>query len=97
MWTMGDNSGWWMFSGWLWMIVFWALVIWAITKFVSRDDSGRQRDGVFEAEPLKILERRYANGELSDEQFEEMRTRLLERSGRRPGQRPASDPGSPAS
>jgi putative membrane protein len=75
MWHMGDGWGWWMATGWLWMIVFWGLIIWAIAKIAS--GGARSHSGTTsEATPLEILERRYARGEITDEQFEAMRRRL---------------------
>lgn len=77
MWHMGDGWGWWMVVGTVWMVAFWALLIWGISVLVNRG-----RDGVASAPPahepsaLEILERRYARGEISTEEFEEMRRRL---------------------
>jgi putative membrane protein len=73
MWQMHDGWGWWMASGWLWMIVFWALIIWGIARLARGDD---RRTSTREQTPLEVLERRYASGELTDEQFESMRRRL---------------------
>ena len=70
MWHMHDGWGW-------WMAVFWGLIIWAVYAVVTRlerkpsDQPPRDEDT-----PLAILERRYARGELTAEQFEEMRGRL---------------------
>jgi putative membrane protein len=78
MWHMEDGWGWWMVMGWLWMIAFWGLIIWAILTLVSRF-GGRDRSvpsQAAEASAVEILERRYARGELSHEEFEEMRRRL---------------------
>ena len=81
MWHMGDGWGWWMAFGWLWMVVFWGLIIWAVYALVSRPG---QRDTSQPAAPreataLEILEQRYARGELSHDEFEAMRDRLLQR------------------
>jgi putative membrane protein len=75
MWHMGDGWGWWMVMGWIWMVVFWGLIIWGVFALASRLGRG---ESAAEREPsaLEILERRYARGELSHEEFEEMRRRL---------------------
>ena len=76
MWFTGAGWGWWMMFGWLWMIVLWGLIIWAVYMLVSRLNSstpGRTDSG---PTALEILERRYASGELTHEQFGEMRQRL---------------------
>ncbi|MGD9889736.1 MAG: SHOCT domain-containing protein [Dehalococcoidia bacterium] len=78
MWHMGDGWGWWMVMGWLWMIAFWGLIIWAILNFASRFGA-RERavpSQAAEASAVEILKRRYARGELNDEEFEEMRRRI---------------------
>jgi putative membrane protein len=67
----GFGNGWW-WMGWLMMLVFWALVvvgIVALIRFATR--SAARRDGV--ETPLEILRRRYAGGELTKEQFEQMK------------------------
>ncbi len=75
MWHMGDGWGWWMVMGWVWMVVFWGLIIWGIYALVTRLDRGERAPGR-EPAALEILERRYARGELSHDEFEEMRQRL---------------------
>jgi len=82
MWQMHDGWGWWMVFGWLWMVVFWGLIIWAVyavlTRLERKPPTPTPRD---EDTPLAIVERRYAHGELTTEQFEEMRRRLTGGSG----------------
>jgi uncharacterized membrane protein len=79
---MHDGWGWWMVFGWLWMVVCWGLIIWAVYAVVTRLERGREPPGRDEAEDaLAILERPYARGELTTEQFEEMRSRLGRRGG----------------
>jgi putative membrane protein len=76
MWHMGDGWGWWMSFGWIWMIGFWAVVIWAVYT-LSKRWSGDQHHAATDAGTAQeILERRYARGELSDEQYEAMRHRV---------------------
>jgi putative membrane protein len=86
MWHMHDGWGWWMVVGWVWMVVFWGLIVWAVYAVVTRlertppDQTARHADT-----PLTILERRYARGELTTEQFEAMRS-LLTTGGGPPAQ-----------
>ncbi len=79
MWHTGDGWGWWMSFGWIWMIVFWGLIIWAVARIVGGDRNrpGQPR-GQGGAAPTarEILDRRYAAGELTDEQFAAMRRQL---------------------
>jgi len=69
--------GWgWMIGGWIMMLVFWGLVIAGIVVLVRalthRNVFGQP--GTDNA--LEILRRRYAAGEITREQFEEMKRTL---------------------
>jgi putative membrane protein len=70
-------GGWgWMLGGWIMMLVFWGLVIAGIIVLVrvltNRNVSGQASlDNA-----LEILRRRYAAGEITKEQFEEMKRTL---------------------
>lgn len=87
MWHMGEGWGWWMVFGWVWMAVFWALVIWVVYALVQRVGAGDEKRRSAEPDAPEILERRYARGELTAQEFEEMRQRLT--SPRPPLQRSA--------
>jgi putative membrane protein len=74
----GWYFGGWMMAAWaLVFIIFWAavitLIIWAIRKFSNRDSgmtsSVRQT-------PLEIARERYAKGEITKEQFEQLKRDL---------------------
>jgi putative membrane protein len=79
MWHMGDGWGWWMIFGSLMMVGFWIAVIWAVSAVV-RGSSAPGRDKASPSDPtaLEILARRYASGEISDEEFEMKRRKLLQ-------------------
>lgn len=78
MWHMGDGWGWWMTLGGLWMVAFWGLVIWAVYTVVTRLGGREPAPPSQAAEPsaIEILDRRYARGELGNEEYEAMRRRL---------------------
>ena len=66
----------WMVGGWIMMLLFWAVIIAGIVVLVralSRPSVSAQ-PGPDSA--LEILRRRYAAGEISKEQFEEMKHTL---------------------
>ena len=76
---MGRGGGWtWGFGMWLGgvaMLVLWgALIVGAI--LVVRLLTGGVRGGDVQASPLDILKRRYASGEITREQYEQMRKDL---------------------
>ncbi len=75
MWPYGGGWGWgWMIGGWVMMVVFWGLVIFGIVALVRYLGSGQAPAGPARAEtPLDILRRRYAAGELTKEQFDQMK------------------------
>jgi len=74
MWHFAEGMGWWMaFSG-VWMIIFWgaviALSVWGIKKLTERNDSTPKYNH------LDIAKERYAKGDLSREEFEQLRKDL---------------------
>lgn len=74
MWYMHEDMGWWMFFGWLWFLLFWggiiALVIWIVRKITGHVGSERFNSN------LDITEQRYARGEISREEFEQIKRDL---------------------
>lgn len=77
MWHMGDGWGWWMVFGTVFMIAFWLIVVWAIGTLAQRPPhEAPPPTRTEEPTALQILERRYASGELTDDEFEQKRQRL---------------------
>lgn len=73
MWGEQEGMGWWMLFGSVWFVVFWGLVIWAIVSLVNRPE----RSGPAGAESaLDVASKRYASGEISREQFDQIRRDL---------------------
>ena len=74
MWYMHEGMGWWMVFGGVWMILFWggliALVVWGVSRLSRRSDSRPERDS------LAIAKERYARGELSKKEFEQLKKDL---------------------
>lgn len=74
MWDWSSGMGWWMGFGIIWMILFWgaviALIVWVVKKFTGSSDSNRKND------PLDIARERYARGEISKEEFDQIRNNL---------------------
>jgi putative membrane protein len=68
----GWDAGWWWLLMPIGMIVFWggiiALVVWGVRQF---SDGRRDRDGA-----IDIARARYARGEISKEEFEQLRRDL---------------------
>ncbi|GAB4336936.1 MAG: SHOCT domain-containing protein [Dehalococcoidia bacterium] len=77
MWHMADGWGWWFVFGWLWMLAFWGLIVWAVVYLVSRL-GGRSDEARAQGDALAVLKMRYARGELSDDEYEEKRRRLVD-------------------
>ncbi len=74
MWHYADGMGWWMILGGAWMFIFWgglvALIIWGIIKLSGRNSSASKRDS------LDVAKERYAKGEISREEFEQLKKDL---------------------
>jgi len=74
MWYMHEGMGWWMVFGGVWMVIFWggliALTVWGITKLNRRNGSPPRHD------PLDIARERYARGEISKKEFEQLKKDL---------------------
>ena len=74
MWYMHEGMGWWMFFGGVWMIFFWggliALIVWGITKLTGRGNSAQNYG------PLDTARERYARGEISRKEFEQLKKDL---------------------
>jgi len=74
MWDILSGMGWWMGFGWLWLLLFWgvfiALIVWGIKKLTERGDSSQRRN------PLDVVKERYAKGEISREEFDQLKKDL---------------------
>ena len=74
MWYLHDGAGWWMFFGVLWMVVFWggliALVIWGVNRW-TRSGGGHEKHNA-----LDIARERYARGEITREEFGQIKKDL---------------------
>ena len=73
MWHSGDGMGWWMLFGSVWVVFFWAAIIWVFVRLFSGGESRSEKPP---ESPLDIARRRYASGDISKEQFEQLRRDL---------------------
>lgn len=60
--------------GFLFMILFWGVVIWLVYALVKAAQSNTQGKG---EDAMEILKKRYATGEISKKEYEEMRKELI--------------------
>ena len=71
---MYDGFGWWMMFGGIFMIIFWggliALIVWAVTRLTRRSSPAGRQDA------LDIARERYARGEITREQFDQIKKDL---------------------
>lgn len=74
MWYLHEGTGWWMVFGGVWMVVLWGvlitLIVWGIKKLTERGDS------TLKHKPLDITKERYARGEISREEFDQLKKDL---------------------
>lgn len=81
-WMHGDSgSGWWMGGMMIWMVLFWAAVIWGIVRLVRVGLDRQPRGG---PDALAILDRRFAEGAISLDEYRERRAALVDDLVRRP-------------
>lgn len=66
-WMMNNLGGGWM------MLIWWFVIIAAIVLFIKLIPSRGEYTHSREESPLDILKKRYANGEISREEYEERR------------------------
>lgn len=75
MWYMHNVGGWWMLFGGIWMIIFWgaliALIVWGVNKVVGRNSAVTRHD------PLDFARQRYARGEITRAEFEQIKKDLV--------------------
>lgn len=70
-------DGWgWMLLGGIWMIIFWGIIIFLIVWGVKKLTEHRGGATYEHRSPLDIAKERYARGEISKEQFEQIKKDL---------------------
>jgi len=74
MWYVHNGNGWWMVGGWIIMLLIWVgiaiLAIFAFRWFLKRGEGAEKQA------PLEIAKERYAKGEITKEQFEQIKKDL---------------------
>jgi putative membrane protein len=67
-----------MIFGGIWMVLFWgfiiALFVWGIRTLAKRDEPSSKR--IERTDPLDVAKTRYAKGEISREEFEQIKKDL---------------------
>jgi len=78
MWYWHEGMSWWMMFGGIWMLLFWgvivASIVWGVKKLTDR--TGSSLDGNQKHDPLDIAKERYAKGEISKEEFNQIKKDL---------------------
>jgi len=62
------------FFGWILMVLFWGAIIWLIVWLVNQNRQSEPRSD--RRTPQEILKERYAKGEISKKEFDEMKKYL---------------------
>jgi putative membrane protein len=72
----GYNGGW-MIGGMIFMVIFWAAIIWLIVWGIRRATHHHYSStSMGDTTPLEIAKTRYAKGEITREQLEEIKKNL---------------------
>jgi len=83
MWCWSEGAGWWIISGGIFILLFWgtvvALVMWGISKLRYRGDASPSSNE--KHTPLSIAMERYAKGDISHEEFEQIRKNVSQFGG----------------
>ncbi len=67
-----------MFGGmWFFGIVLIVFIVWVITQFINKNQQSNFSNMVEKETPMDILKKRYSKGELTKDEFEEMKKDLL--------------------
>ena len=79
--AMHGSWGWgWMAFGAAWMVFFWgaiiALIVWAISRLTSGGEGRGGQWGSESRSPLEVAKERYARGEITREQFQQLQQDL---------------------
>lgn len=76
MWGWYNGMGWWMVFGGIMFVLFWGaiiyLIVWGLRKLSGSSGTGTPMN----RSPLDIAKERYARGEITKEQFEQIRKDL---------------------
>lgn len=74
---MSDHDGW-MLLGGGWMWIFWVLLIVVLVVVIKlfSEVGSRSSQNMVDESPLLILKKRYARGEIGEEEFERQRKEL---------------------
>ena len=75
MWDWHAGTGLWMAFGGLWMVLFWssiiALIVWGIKKLAAATTGSARKSDL-----LDLAKERYARGEISREEYQQMKKDL---------------------
>jgi putative membrane protein len=73
MWGFYGGGWWWMLVGSVMMIIFWGAIIWLIVWGIRQFTGDRRGESASRETPLEIAQKRLARGEITREEFEELR------------------------
>jgi len=65
-----------MWFGWIFWIIIVVAVVWVVIQFSSRNQQNPPGNKPVES-PMDILKKRYANGEITKDEFERMKKDLM--------------------
>ncbi len=64
-----------MWFGGLFWLLFFGVIIWAVIRFTSNQN--QNRNSVSEDEAIQILKKRYAKGEITKEEYDKIKSDIL--------------------
>lgn len=76
MWGWYTGMGWWMVFGGIMFVLFWTAIIFLIVWGIRRFSHGTLNNAPGSRSPLDIAKERYARGEITKEQYEQIKKDL---------------------
>jgi putative membrane protein len=75
-WGNYGTYGWGMGLGWIWMLLVWGMIIGGVAYVIKTTTQKNGASNVSEI-PIDVLKKRYAEGEISKEEYERMKNHLV--------------------
>jgi putative membrane protein len=76
-WGMHGDFGWWMPLMMIPMLLFWGAIVFGVVWLIRSSTSGRPTKPIDRASPIEILERRFAEGAITVEDYQARREVLV--------------------
>lgn len=70
-----NGSGGYMWFGWIFWLILLGVIVWAVVTIINKNQTGTGNNQLGESS-IDILKKRFAKGEITKEQYDQMKTVL---------------------